>query len=139
MSNNPSSFSFVRPYVPEDKNFILATFLRGLYYGNEFYGMIPKDVFMENYRVVGEALLAHPNTQVLVSSLKEDPSIILGYSLVSKDLEVLHWTFCKTAWRRQGVMNSLLPKTLKTYTHFTTLGLKLNEQLNLTFNPFKLT
>lgn len=127
----------IRDYAPEDKSFICATFLRGLYYGNEFYNMMPKDVFMNNYKQVIEALLLR--NQVKVACLKEDPDVILGYSMLSKDYNTLHWVFVKSAWRKQGIMKLILPDSLSTYTHFTTLGLKLlNKYNNPVFNPFQL-
>jgi hypothetical protein len=136
MTNN--DFYFVRPGVLEDKNFILATFLRGLYYGNDFYNLIPKDVFMNNYKVVAEHLTASPNVTVHIAALKEDPGVILGYAILSKDLKTVHWAFTKTVWRNKGIMKSLIPGDIDTITHFTTTTLKyLRHYPNITFNPFK--
>lgn len=128
----------VRAYRETDKNFVLATFLRGLYYGNDFYNMMPKQTFMDNYKIMAEMLLAPERNMIHVAVLKDDIDVILGYSVVSHDHETLHWVFVKAAWRKQGIAKSLTPATINTYSHFTTVGLTLTKKLNNpVFNPFK--
>lgn len=126
----------IRPYRPEDKSFICATFLKGLYYGNDFYNLIQKDAFMEAYKAVIESLIA--NNLVSVMCLKDDIDVILGYSILSKDFNALHFVFVKAAWRKQSIMRSLIPVPPVAYTHFTTLGLLLAKKMypNSIFNPF---
>lgn len=126
----------IRPYQPSDKAFILATFLRGVYYGNQFFNMIPKNIFMDSYKKVGEALLVHPNVQIKVACLSDDPDVMIGYAMLSKDLETIHFCFIKSAWRQQGIMKAILPIIPKNSTHFTKLGLSLMNKYNITFNPF---
>lgn len=125
----------IRDYKPFDKNFIMASFLRGVYYGNKFYGMTPKDDFMNNYKHVGESLIA--NAKIRVACLPDDPDVILGYCITSSSDEIIHWCFVKTAWRRQGILKAMLPNTVTTNTHFTELSLTLRHKMKLTFNPFK--
>jgi GNAT superfamily N-acetyltransferase len=135
MSSKIDNLYTIRDYVEADRNFILATFLRGLYYGNEFYNMIPKQAFMDNYKQVGEVLLSR--AVVKIACLTEDPDVILGYSIVSQDHKNIHWCFVKAAWRKQGIGKSLLPQSPENFTHFTSLGLSLIKKYNnLTFNPF---
>lgn len=130
-----SNLYTIRAYKDEDKNFILATFLRGLYYGNEFYNLIPKPVFMSNYDRVGDALIK--NATIKIACLTDDPDVILGYSILSKDGRVLHWCFVKSSFRQQGIAKSLVPYNFTNFTHFTSLGLILAKKFNnLTFNPF---
>jgi len=129
----------VRDSRPTDKSFILATFLRGLYYGDSWFSEIPKDIFMENYKRVVEALLNSPNVSVKVACLREDPDVILGYSILSKDFTTIHWVYCKSAWRKKGIGRSLVPQFPTTYTHLSALGKSLRSKLGTAiFNPFKL-
>lgn len=116
----------------------MATFLRGLYYGDSWFSQVPKDIFMENYKRIAEAAWTSPKIRISVACLKEDPSVILGYSITSADGNALAWLFVKTAWRKQGIGRSLLPKDLKYATHLTALGKSLmSEKLpNVQFNPF---
>ncbi len=77
--------------VESDKNFILATMLRGLFYGNSWFSEIDKGVFMCNYHRTLENLLAKDSTQVLIACLKEDPDVILGYSVLNPSEYVVHY------------------------------------------------
>lgn len=120
-----------------DKNFILATFLRGLYYGNYWWNDVPKQIFMDNYKIVAEELLQQ--SMVKVACLKEDSDIILGYSILSTDFQVIHWVFVKSSWRQKGIAKNLLPKYPSAVTHLTKLGLKLlSKYENTVYNPFKI-
>lgn len=129
----------IRDAVDEDHNFILATFLRGLYYGDSWFSSIPKDIFMANYKPVITAILSSPKTSVKVACLKEDTNVILGYSILSTDYQTVHWVFVKTPWRGNGIAKTLVPQHPTAVTHLTALGTKLLPKLpNVIFNPFAL-
>lgn len=122
----------------EDLNFILATFLRGLYYGDFWFNLIPKDIFMNNYKHIATNIVN--NSVIKVACLKEDPSVILGYSLLSTDQQSINWVYVKSAWRLKGIGRSLLPDSPISASHLSKLGLTLmNKYFKETiFNPFKL-
>jgi len=134
----------VRPYNESDKNFVLATWLRGLYYGESFFSTIPKTIFMENYHNILEGFLAANGDSVKVACLKEDPEVILGYSVVrhtkigEADISILDWIFVKTAWRGIGIGKMLVPARLNACTHLTKLGSSIlkTKYPNIIFNPF---
>lgn len=128
----------VRDMRVSDMNFIFSTFLRGLYYGDSWFSEIPKDIFMKNYHQVIEKILNSPKVQVKVACLKDDDEVILGYSLLSKDDTKCHFVFVKNAWRKIGIAKSLVPQTVNTATHSTTLGLSLIKKKGWLFNPFAL-
>ena len=120
-----------------DKNFVLATFLRGLYYGESFFSQVPKDVFMERYKRVAQALVNDDNVTIKIACLPEDEDVILGYSLHSRDGKTLYWCFVKAAWRRRGVAKALVPPNPNYVAHLTRLGQSLLYKLpNVEFNPF---
>ncbi len=125
-----------RAYEPDDRNFILSTFLRGLYYGGSVYSEMPKPLFMARYHDVAESVLNSNLLSIKISCLKDDPSVILGYSILSPDATVLHWTFVKKAWRSIGVAKSLVPPTVTTVTHLTKPGLSIMKSKGLVFDPF---
>jgi GNAT superfamily N-acetyltransferase len=101
--------------------------------------MIKKSVFMNNYKYIVEKLYNHPNSIVFVACLNDDPSVILGYSIVSTELDTLHWVYVKKAWRNKGIAKNLVPPTIKTVTHLSRTGLSIyNKRKDLDFNPFKL-
>lgn len=127
----------IRTATPDDDNFILATWLRGLYYGDSWFSQIPKNIFMDNYKKIAKATLTNPKVTIKIACLKEDPTVILGYSIVSKDSKAVIWCFVKTAWRKQGIGRSLLPESPLFVTHLTALGKSLLPRLpGTTFNPF---
>lgn len=120
-----------------DKNFVLATFLRGLYYGESFFSRVPKAVFFDRYKLVAQALVEDANTILRVACLPEDPDVILGYSLCSNNGETLYWVFVKTTWRKHGIARSLMPSHIKYVAHLTRLGDSLLYKLpGAEFNPF---
>lgn len=107
----------IREAVTEDYNFIMATWLRGLYYGNDWFKRIDKEAFMHHYWGFINKLLTKPTTRIRVACLNDDPQIVLGYSV--SEAPVLHWIFVKKAWRKIGLARDLTPKETTTITHIT--------------------
>lgn len=127
----------IRDAVPEDKSFIMATWLKGLYYGDSWFSSIPKSIFMNNYKLILEAILA--KHLVKVACLKEDSNVIIGYSILSNDYTTIHWVFVKQAFRNKGVGRSLVPQYPTNVSHLTTLGKSLLAKIpNCVFNPWAL-
>lgn len=125
----------IRPAVLEDKNLILATFLRGLYYGDSWFSLIPKDIFMSNYKRLIEAILLKGN--VNIACLQDDPSVIIGYSILSSDYQAITWVYVKQAWRNKGIATNLIPKNPTAVTHLTKVGKLLLPKLkDCVFDPF---
>ena len=127
----------VRMFKEDDRKFIMATFLKGLYYGDSWFSKIPKAVFMDSYKRFITNVIADPSTAIHVACLNDDPDIIIGYSILGHDYNTLHWVFVKSAWRNGGVAKNLVPSRAKQVTHLTALGEKLLTKLEYaTFNPF---
>lgn len=134
---NKSELVAIRDYLESDKNFIFSTWLRGLYHGDSWFSEIPKDIFMKHYHKFIEYLLNHANTTVKVACLKDDPEVILGYAVLNKEDTLLHWVFCKSAWRNIGIAKSLVSQSVNTVTHLTKIGLSIKRKRpNIVFNPF---
>lgn len=134
---NKNELVTVRDYKPEDKNFIMSTWLKGLRYGNDWFEAIDSKIYFEFYNKVLEVILSRPDTVVRVSCLIEDPEVILGYSVYSPTL--IHWVFVKRAWRSIGLAKSLVPEDIKTVSHLTTVGKSIiRKRPGMTFNPFAL-
>lgn len=137
MSVDKKDLIALRPGKSEDRNFILACWLRGLYYGNSWFGEVPKDIFMEKYHSILERVLSSPNVTVTVACLKEDSDVILGYAVhrLVNTHKILDWIFVKSAWRHIGIGKSLVPENLYAVTHLTKIG-KIVKPSNVIFNPF---
>ncbi len=130
----------IRGYRPEDKNFIYSTFLNGVYYGNNWLNQINKDIFMANYHKLLTDMLTSGKAQVKVACDKEDPDIIIGYSILSADETSIVWVYVKEKWRKHGIGRSLVPAHPISVANLTELGKKLLDKFELkpTFNPFSL-
>lgn len=127
----------IRDFRISDTSFVMATFLRGLYYGDSWFSLIPKQVFMESYKPVGEAFLTSPKAKIKIACLQEDQDVILGYSILSTDNNTIIWVFVKKTWRLQGLAKALTPSNPKAVMHLTDLGRRLLTKLpNTIFNPF---
>lgn len=127
----------VRDMVAEDKNFIMATFLRGVYYGDSWFSLIPKSIFMDNYKKLVEAAVDNNKAVIKVACLKEDSNVIIGYSILSNDYQAIVWCFVKSAWRNHGIAKSLLPQHPTACTHLTKVGQTLMTKYpGMVFNPF---
>jgi hypothetical protein len=125
----------LRVMVESDKNFVMSTIMKGLYYGESWFSEIPKQTFMIEYHKVIEFLLNKPTTHVVVACLREDPDVILGYSICTAP-DIAHWVFIKKSWRGIGIANSLVPKDVRYATHLTKTGLSIIRKKNIDFNPF---
>lgn len=129
----------IRDGAENDKNFVLATFLRGLYYGDSWFSEIPKDIFMDNYKKIASAMVNSPKVCLKIACLPDDPNVILGYSMLSDDHKVIFWIYVKAAWRKKGIGYSLFPNnSVTTANHLSSLGRGLIKKYNLIFNPFAL-
>ncbi len=129
----------IRDGTLKDHNLILATFLRGLFYGDSWFSQIPKDIFMNNYKLVIQAIINNPNSVIKIACLPDDPDVILGYSVLSGDYKTIHWVYVKSAWRKKGIGRSLVPQHAEYVSHLTELGKNLlNKINNPKFNPFSL-
>lgn len=134
---NKADLVATRPANANDKNFIFATWLRGLKYGNDWFNEIESTTYFSVYHKVLETILAKPETLVTVSCLRDDPEVVLGYSVHATGR--LHWIFVKKAWRSIGIAKSLIPDNIKTVTHLTTVGKSiLKKYPEVKFNPFGL-
>ncbi len=126
----------IRDFLPEDKNFIYASWLRGVYYGDSWLSLMSKDAFMGAYHKVIENLLESPGVQVKVACLKEDPEVILGYAVLSRVTPILHFCFVKSAWRGIGIAKLLVPQDIKIVTNVTKSGLAIMRKYpGVSYNP----
>lgn len=132
---NKNELVKIRNVELTDYNFIFATMLRGLYYGDTWYSQIPKDIFMKNYHNVVEHLLKKPTVSILVACLKEDESTVLGYSILENN--IVHYVFVKSAWRNIKIAKSLVPDGVQFVTHLTKVGNSILKKYDtVKFNPF---
>lgn len=128
----------IRDLKPLDVHFVYATWLKGLYYGNDWFREIPQDLYFERYHPVVGAILKKPGVFVRVACLKDETDVILGYAVLERKTDTattLHWAFTKQAWRKIGIMKSLIPEGVTQVSHLTKIG-KALKPTHWQFNPF---
>ena len=117
-----------------DIPFIFSTWLKGYYYGSKALKRIEKRAFMINYYQVIQKILSNPVTTVLVACSKEDPDVILGYSVAEPP--TLHWVFVKKGFRKLGIAKAITPYEVLRVTHMTEIANEIKP--NLVFDPFSI-
>lgn len=128
----------IRPGAAGDINFIFATWLNGLRYGSDFYGLVDKASYFKNYHEVIKNIIERPTASILVACLTDDNDTIIGYSI--SEPTILHWVFTKPVWRKLGIGKDLIPPGTKYVTHMTNIGADLLKKKlpNVVLDPFKI-
>lgn len=127
----------IRDGVLDDRPFIFSTALRGLYYGNVVMRETPKNIFMKRYHEIFERIMDLPTVEIKVACLADDPSVILGYSIIGGNGTIAHWCFVKSAWRKIGIAKALVPNTIKSFTHRTSLSDSImKKHVEVKYDPF---
>lgn len=123
----------IRPNNPDDLSFIYATWLRGTYYGNDWFQQMERKTYFKEYTEVVRNILHKDRTQILIAAMADTPDIILAYSVYEPG--ILHYVFTKSAWRSQGIARKLIPVNTTHYTHLTHMGKRFKPK-DWIFNPF---
>jgi hypothetical protein len=117
----------IRNYIPEfDKNFIFSTWKKSIYFGNKYLRDIPEDHFFEKFELLIKSILDKPEMTIKVACLKEDISVILGYSVYESEL--FHFIFIKLMWRGLGISKLLLPESIQAVTQMNHCGETLKQK-----------
>jgi len=124
----------VRPVEWTDKDLVFSTWLRGQYWGSDYYSLMDQDQYFQDYAKKVTRYLTRPGTKVDCAVLKDSPEMVLGYIVYNNDH--LFWTYVKRDYRKQGIMNLLLRDIkFKDYSGHTKAGVSIAKKKKLTFNP----
>lgn len=135
MKQEVSALVAIRDVTAQDTNFIMSTWLKGLRHGNDWFEIIPSDIYYASYHKVLERILMKSETIISMACLKEDPDTIIGYSV--KEGDTLHFVYVRSRWRGKGIAKSLIPESIKQVTHLTKIGKALlSKTPGVIFNPF---
>lgn len=113
----------IRDAKLEDQAFIFSSFLKGLYYGNEWLRCIDKNTFMDKYKQILTHLIIKSQTKV--ACLESDPNTILGYAIYESG--ILHYVFIKPTFRKFGIAKQLIPDNIVYITHLTKIAKQLKK------------
>ena len=121
----------LRPYKESDLNFIRNSWAKSYYKGAEYVDFLSPNEFNEKHRPIREEILNRPNIALVVACSANEQDLILGWILVEKPSRgtTLHYLYVKEAFKKEGVFDELLEKTLKDppvmVTHMTDRASKI--------------
>lgn len=130
------------PGFEQYKALVLATWLRGLRHGSEFFELTDPKTYYTVYSKVILGLLKRPDCRARLAVLSDEPDVVIGYSIFEG--KTLHFIFVrrggkgKETGRRQGIGTSLYPQGVETFTHLTKIWKAIwkKKYKDLKFNPF---
>jgi len=125
----------IRKPTPADKNFILATWLKGQRWGSQHYSWVPQDLYFDKYGPKIIEILKTPGVDIRIACDQEIPTWIAGYSIF-KDHE-LYWIHVRKDYRGKGIAKLLLSgQPITTAKAMTWTGAAIAEKHGIAFDPF---
>lgn len=129
----------IREVRAEDHHFILATWLKGNYFGNPYFRLMPQELYFEEYaRYLTECVLSplHPEgrAEIQIACDERNPSWVVGFSVSRSN--TLYWIYVKRDYRRRGIARLLISqKPISTVKAMTKVGRVIADKHRLIFNP----
>lgn len=126
----------IRPVAASDKDLIFSTWLKGQYWGSDYFQCMDQDQYFKEYGEYVTKLICKPGTNIDCAVFNDTPDVVIGYTVYND--QKLYWSYTKKDFRKQGVL-SLLLKNMD-FTEFsghTKVGLAIAKKKNLTFNPLE--
>jgi GNAT superfamily N-acetyltransferase len=103
----------IREYKPEDRSFIISTWLKGNYSQMAAYRVAANyfvkpvsEAYFKHHGAIIERILNDPTTTIFVACNEEDQGQIFGYAIMGDDC--FHWVYTKQVYRRNGIAKKLL-------------------------------
>lgn len=99
---------------------IFAKWLRSFLYGNKaMEKKISHGEYFVTYHKIIEDILKRPETTVRLAVLTDEPDVVLGFAVCRGN--VLDYVYVHRDQRQQGIGTTLIPHSITTITHMTTL------------------
>jgi hypothetical protein len=125
----------------EDRSFLINAWLKS-FRDSPIGKTLTDDVYYKSFSQSVIAILDAPTTITTLATLKEEPSVILGFIVADKSqpLTVVHYAYTKWAYRKSGIaqhlFQSLKPTTPTVCTH---INRKFHELRSTNFLPMLTT
>lgn len=129
-------FKGADPRLEQYLALILATWLRSLRYGSDFFKLVDSPTFFKIYSTTLLSIMRRPEVLVRVAVLTSEPDVAVGWCVFQHG--VLHYVWVRPMGRKQGIARSLMPKNIQVITHLTKVGksLWIKKLEHAKFNPF---
>ena len=98
----------VRPIVPDDVAFVLASWLDGYWPDCLCSLVMPKSQWWPRWHCVVENILADERTRTVVACNPDDQTQLYGFACAMPP-DVLHWCYVKQAFRGHGIASQMWP------------------------------
>lgn len=117
-------------------NLVKSRWMRSYKKDNDYMKLVHPPGYYFAYGPYVDSILNRPNTTVRIAVLEEDNDVVLGFSVVEKN--ILHYVHVPRAYRRQRIATMLVPDGIEWFTHATKIGLRIwSWKLpNAKMNPF---
>lgn len=125
----------IRPVQKNDQGIVFSTWLKGQYWGDDHFNLMPQNLYFEMYGDYVTSLINAKGTQIDCAVMADAPEVVLGY-IVYND-QHLFWGYTKRPYRKQGIFNLLLKNMDFTEAlSLTKVGVTIIKRKGLQFNPF---
>lgn len=128
----------VRGAEPNDLNFIMSTWLRGLRHGNDYFASMESDSYYASKKEEVTAILCRPDVSVRVACAADDRELILGYLVAQIDDSGVSivWAWVRPAARQQGIAKQLCQGLrVRSVSNVTKMVDSIIKRKNWTFCP----
>ncbi len=130
------------PAFEQYKPLVLATWLRGLRHGSDFFELTDPKTYYSVYSKTILGLLKRPEARARLAVLSDEPDTVIGYSVYES--KTLHFIYVRKggkkeeSGRRHGIGTALYPAGVEVFTHLTKIGKAIwrKKYKDLKFNPF---
>lgn len=125
----------IRPVKPEDKDLVFSTWLKGQYWGSDYFHAMEQDQYFKEAGKDITSKICKPGTMIDCAVLEDAPDLVIGY--IAYNDQTLYWSYVKKDYRGQGILNLLLKNMDFTeFSGHTKAGLAIGKKKKLNFNPF---
>lgn len=125
----------VRDWVPGDYNFVKATWIKALRFGNPWFAKSKGASYYKSYSRVLDTILSQPDVSVAIACLADEHDVIIGYAVTRG--RTLDFVYVKRAWRKVNIAKGLVPSNINKVTHLTDIGTSiLSKYPKIVFDPW---
>lgn len=126
----------IRAASPNDKSFIMASWLKGNYYNHPYFGLMPADIYFKEYASHISGIFSDENTRIDIACDSNQPNWIVGFIVFTGS--AVHWIYTKKDYRNKGIARLLSKdKAFTQSTSVTKPGQAIMKKMGLIFNPMK--
>lgn len=131
----------------DDRNFIIASWMRGFRNASSWAHKIPSEVYSIRHEQLVKRLLNDSHS--IVACSPDDPNQIFGFAIYQPSIEsvsIIHWIYVKQMYRKLGIGNEIFREVLMRSGHDLKLPVAASHEtraldwaankFNVIYNPY---